>query len=191
MIAVTMPCFGTTERTRDNAVELAERLGATLRRIDIGAAVRQHFKDIGQSMDDHDVTFENSQARERTQVLMDVANQCGGLVVGTGDLSELALGWATYNGDHMSMYSVNASIPKTLVRRLVSYVPGTRRRRTRPSPMCSVISWTPRFPRRSCRHRGADRPEDRGSGGPLRAARLLPLLCHPLGLPATEGAPAG
>ena len=126
MIAVTMPCFGTTERTRDNAVELAERLGATLRRIDIGAAVRQHFKDIGQSMDDHDVTFENSQARERTQVLMDVANQCGGLVVGTGDLSELALGWATYNGDHMSMYSVNASIPKTLVRRLVSYVAGDK-----------------------------------------------------------------
>ncbi|UQT49075.1 hypothetical protein M5E87_03425 [Flavonifractor plautii] len=100
--------------------------GATLRRIDIGAAVRQHFKDIGQSMDDHDVTFENSQARERTQVLMDVANQCGGLVVGTGDLSELALGWATYNGDHMSMYSVNASIPKTLVRRLVSYVAGDK-----------------------------------------------------------------
>ena len=126
MIAVTMPCFGTTERTRDNAVELAERLGATLRRIDIGAAVRQHFKDIGQSMDDHDVTFENSQARERTQVLMDVANQCGGLVVGTGDLSELALGWATYNGDHMSMYSVNASIPKTLVRHLVSYVAGDK-----------------------------------------------------------------
>ena len=125
MIAVTMPCFGTTERTRDNAVELAERLGATLRRIDIGAAVRQHFKDIGQSMDDHDVTFENSQARERTQVLMDVANQCGGLVVGTGDLSELALGWATYNGDHMSMYGVNASVPKTLIRHIVGYAADT------------------------------------------------------------------
>ena len=122
IIAVTMPCFGTTDRTRDNAVELAERLGATLKRIDIGASVRQHFKDIGQSMEDHDVTFENGQARERTQVLMDIANQCGGLVVGTGDLSELALGWATYNGDHMSMYSVNASIPKTLVRQLVSFV---------------------------------------------------------------------
>ena len=126
IIAVTMPCFGTTDRTRDNAVELAERLGATLKRIDIGEAVKQHFKDIGQSMEDHDVTFENGQARERTQVLMDVANQCGGLVVGTGDLSELALGWATYNGDHMSMYSVNASIPKTLVRRLVSYVAGDK-----------------------------------------------------------------
>ena len=121
IIAVTMPCFGTTDRTRDNAVELATRLGCTLRRIDIGEAVKQHFKDIGQSMDNHDVTFENGQARERTQVLMDVANQCGGLVIGTGDLSELALGWATYNGDHMSMYGVNASIPKTLVRHLVSH----------------------------------------------------------------------
>ena len=126
IVAVTMPCFGTTDRTRDNAVELAERLGATLRRIDIGEAVRQHFKDIGQSMDDHSVTFENGQARERTQVLMDIANQNGGLVVGTGDLSELALGWATYNGDHMSMYGVNASIPKTLVRHLVSFVAGDK-----------------------------------------------------------------
>ena len=125
MIAVTMPCFGTTERTRDNAVELAERLGATLRRIDIGAAVRQHFKDIGQSMDDHDVTFENSQARERTQVLMDIANKENALVIGTGDMSELALGWATYNGDHMSMYGVNAGVPKTLVRHLVAYYADT------------------------------------------------------------------
>ena len=116
IIAVTMPCFGTTDRTRDNAVELAERLGATLKRIDIGSA------DIGQSMDNHDVTFENGQARERTQVLMVIANQNGGLVIGTGDLSELALGWATYNGDHMSMYGVNAGIPKTLVRHLVAFV---------------------------------------------------------------------
>ena len=122
IIAVTMPCFGTTDRTRDNAVELAERLGATLKRIDIGSAVKVHFKDIGQSMEDHSVTFENGQARERTQVLMDIANQNGGLVIGTGDLSELALGWATYNGDHMSMYGVNAGIPKTLVRHLVSFV---------------------------------------------------------------------
>ena len=126
IIAVTMPCFGTTDRTRDNAVELARRLGATLKRIDIGEAVKVHFRDIGQSMEDHDVTFENGQARERTQVLMDVANQCGGLVVGTGDLSELALGWATYPGDHLSMYGVNASIPKTLVRHLVSYVCGDK-----------------------------------------------------------------
>ena len=122
IIAVTMPCFGTTDRTRDNAVELAERLGATLTRIDIGSAVKVHFKDIGQSMEDHSVTFENGQARERTQVLMDIANQNGGLVIGTGDLSELALGWATYNGDHMSMYGVNAGIPKTLVRHLVAFV---------------------------------------------------------------------
>ena len=122
IIAVTMPCFGTTDRTRDNAVELAERLGATLKRIDIGSAVKVHFKDIGQSMEDHSVTFENGQARERTQVLMDIANQNGGLVIGAGDLSELALGWATYNGDHMSMYGVNAGIPKTLVRHLVAFV---------------------------------------------------------------------
>ena len=126
IIAVTMPCFGTTDRTRDNAVELAGRLGATLKRIDISEAVKRHFRDIGQSMEDHDVTFENGQARERTQVLMDIANQVGGMVVGTGDLSELALGWATYNGDHMSMYGVNASIPKTLVRHLVSYVCGDK-----------------------------------------------------------------
>jgi len=122
IIAVTMPCFGTTDRTRNNAVVLAGRMGATLRAIPIGETVRSHFRDIGQSVDEHDVTYENAQARERTQVLMDVANQTGGLVIGTGDLSELALGWCTYNGDHMSMYAVNASIPKTLVRHLVDYV---------------------------------------------------------------------
>ena len=122
IIAVTMPCFGTTDRTRNNAALLAERMGATLHTIPIGDTVRSHFRDIGHSMEDQDVTFENAQARERTQVLMDVANQTGGLVIGTGDLSELALGWCTYNGDHMSMYAVNASIPKTLVRHLVDYV---------------------------------------------------------------------
>ncbi len=126
VVAVTMPCFGTTERTKDNAVELAAQLGCTLRSIDIGAAVKQHFADIGQSMDDHDVTFENAQARERTQVLMDIANQMGALVIGTGDLSELALGWCTYNGDHMSMYAVNSSIPKTLVRALVGHICGDK-----------------------------------------------------------------
>ena len=126
VIAVTMPCFGTTDRTRDNAVELASLLGCTLKRIDISEAVKQHFRDIGQSMNDHDVTFENAQARERTQVLMDIANQAGGLVIGTGDLSELALGWCTYNGDHMSMYAVNAGIPKTLVRQLVHHVCGDK-----------------------------------------------------------------
>ena len=126
VIAVTMPCFGTTDRTRDNAVELATQLGCTLKRIDISDSVKQHFRDIGQSMENHDVTFENAQARERTQVLMDIANQAGGLVIGTGDLSELALGWATYNGDHMSMYAVNAGIPKTLVRQLVTYICGDK-----------------------------------------------------------------
>jgi NAD+ synthase (glutamine-hydrolysing) len=126
ILAVTMPCFGTTKRTRSNAEILAQELGTAFREVNIGDAVRQHFADIGQSMDDHSVTFENGQARERTQVLMDLANKCGGLVIGTGDLSELALGWATYNGDHMSMYAVNASIPKTLVRHLVAFVADDR-----------------------------------------------------------------
>ena len=121
IVAVTMPCFGTTDRTKNNAVLLAERMGAALRTIPIGDTVRSHFRDIGHDPDVHDVTYENAQARERTQVLMDVANETGGLVIGTGDLSELALGCATYNGDHMSMYGVNASIPKTLVRHLVDY----------------------------------------------------------------------
>ena len=122
VLAVTMPCFGTTSRTKSNAQVLAERIGTTFDTVDIGDAVKIHFRDIGQSMDDLSVTFENGQARERTQVLMDLANRTGGMVIGTGDLSELALGWATYNGDHMSMYAVNAGIPKTLVRHLVAYV---------------------------------------------------------------------
>ena len=121
ILAVTMPCFGTTARTRGNAEKLAEVYGATLQTVDIKAAVDQHFADIGHDWNDHSVTFENAQARMRTLVLMDLANKCGGMVIGTGDLSELALGWATYNGDHMSMYGVNASIPKTLVRYLVAY----------------------------------------------------------------------
>lgn len=119
--AITMPGFGTTDRTYDNACTLIRCIGATFREIPIRDAVTVHFNDIGQSLDNHDVTYENAQARERTQILMDVANQSGGMVVGTGDLSELALGWATYNGDHMSMYGVNGSIPKTLVRHLVRY----------------------------------------------------------------------
>ncbi len=121
IIAVTMPCFGTTSRTKNNALTLAAAYGTTCRTIGIGAAVTQHFNDIEHDMDDHSVTFENGQARERTQVLMDIANKTGGMVIGTGDLSELALGWATYNGDHMSMYGVNGSIPKTLVRYLTAY----------------------------------------------------------------------
>jgi len=119
--AVTMPCFGTTDRTYSNACELAKCYGAVLREINIKESVAKHFEDIGHDINNHDVTYENSQARERTQILMDIANQCGGMVIGTGDLSELALGWATYNGDHMSMYSVNADIPKTLVRHLVRF----------------------------------------------------------------------
>ncbi|MBQ9118516.1 MAG: NAD(+) synthase [Lachnospiraceae bacterium] len=121
ILAVTMPCFGTTDRTYRNACTLVEALGATLKEVVIKDAVRRHFIDIGQPEEKHDVTFENAQARERTQVLMDLANQNGGMVIGTGDLSELALGWATYNGDHMSMYGVNASVPKTLIRYLVAY----------------------------------------------------------------------
>ena len=118
---VTMPCFGTTKRTKSNAVKLCEELGVSVQEVNITAAVRQHFADIGHDESVHDVTYENCQARERTQVLMDIANQSGGLVIGTGDLSELALGWATYNGDHMSMYAVNCSVPKTLVRYIVQY----------------------------------------------------------------------
>ena len=119
---ITMPGFGTTDRTHLNAVNLMESLGVTVHEISIAKSVTQHFEDIGHDSAKHDVTYENSQARERTQILMDMANRVGGLVVGTGDLSELALGWATYNGDHMSMYGVNASIPKTLIRHLVRYV---------------------------------------------------------------------
>lgn len=121
IVTITMPGFGTTGRTRSNAEALAEQLGTTLRVIPIDAAVRQHFSDIGHDGKTHDITYENSQARERTQILMDVANQVNGLVIGTGDLSELALGWCTYNGDHMAMYSVNAGVPKTLVRYLVEW----------------------------------------------------------------------
>ena len=122
VVAITMPGFGTTGKTYNNALTLMKLLGAEVREIPIGDAVMQHFKDIGQSADKHDVTYENSQARERTQILMDVANMEGGLVIGTGDLSEMALGWCTYNGDHMSMYAVNCGIPKTLVRFVVGWV---------------------------------------------------------------------
>ena len=125
IISVTMPCFGTTDRTYNNACKMSLSLGAELREVPIAVAVMQHFKDIGHDPEDHSVTYENSQARERTQVIMDIANANGGMVIGTGDMSELALGWATYNGDHMSMYGVNASVPKTLVRHLVQYYADT------------------------------------------------------------------
>ena len=124
-IAVTMPCFGTTDRTYNNACEMTRQTGATLIEVPIGEAVNVHFRDIGHDPDVHDVTYENAQARERTQVLMDIANREAGMVIGTGDMSELALGWATYNGDHMSMYGVNASVPKTLVRHLVQHAADT------------------------------------------------------------------
>ncbi len=125
IMAVTMPCFGTTDRTYNNACRLVGSLGAALKEINIKNAVNIHFEDIGQNPDIHDVTYENGQARERTQILMDIANKNNGMVIGTGDMSELALGWATYNGDHMSMYGVNCSIPKTLVRHLVRYYADT------------------------------------------------------------------
>ncbi len=121
VLGVTMPCFGTTKRTRSNAEILCVELGTGLECIDISASVRQHFADLGHKEDDHSVVYENAQARERTQLLMDIANRENGLVVGTGDLSELALGWATYNGDHMSMYGVNADVPKTLIRHVIAY----------------------------------------------------------------------
>ena len=126
IIGVTMPGFGTTSRTKDNASDLMEALGITIREISIRPACEQHFEDIGHDINNHDVTYENSQARERTQLLMDISNQTNGIVVGTGDLSELALGWATYNGDHMSMYGVNASVPKTLVMHLVGWIAENR-----------------------------------------------------------------
>ena len=119
--AITMPCFGTTKRTKSNATELCNSLGVTLKEVNIFEATRVHFRDIGHDESNHNVVYENSQARERTQILMDVANGIGGLVIGTGDLSEVALGWSTYNGDHMSMYNVNAALPKTLIRKLVEY----------------------------------------------------------------------
>ena len=123
--AVTMPGFGTTDRTYENAVNMIHCVGAELKEINIAESVRMHFRDIDQDESVHDVTYENGQARERTQILMDIANKNGGMVIGTGDVSELALGWATYNGDHMSMYGVNASVPKTLVRHLVRYYADT------------------------------------------------------------------
>ncbi len=189
-----MPCFGTTDRTRDNAVELAERLGATLKRIDIGEAVKRplqgHRPVHGGPLD---VTFENGQARERTQVLMDIANQTGGLVIGTGDLSELALGWATYNGDHMSMYGVNASIPKTLVRHLVAFVSDDKGSGgPRPVRTCWTTSWTPPSPRSCCppsRGKIAQKTED--LVGPYELHDFFLYYAIRWGFPPQEGVPAG
>lgn len=137
--AVTMPGFGTTDRTYENAVAMIKALGADFMEISIENAVTGHFRDIGQDMNVHDVTYENGQARERTQILMDLANKYGGLVIGTGDLSELALGWATYNGDHMSMYAVNASVPKTLVRYLIQFYADTSEEKTLKAVLYDVL----------------------------------------------------
>lgn len=139
IICVTMPCFGTTDRTYHNACYLTKKLGASLLEVDIKDAVANHFRDIGHDSSVHDVTYENSQARERTQVLMDIANKYNGMVIGTGDMSELALGWATYNGDHMSMYGVNSSVPKTLVRHLVRYFADTCREKELSEVLLDVL----------------------------------------------------
>lgn len=138
IFAITMPCFGTTDRTYRNACLLAEKTNSTLKEIDLKKSVMQHFEDIGQNPEVHDVTYENGQARSRTLILMDYANKTGGIVIGTGDLSELALGWCTYNGDHMSMYGVNSSIPKTLVRYLVSYFAEEERSKGN-NELCEVL----------------------------------------------------
>ncbi|MDD6214100.1 MAG: NAD(+) synthase [Firmicutes bacterium] len=135
IIAVTMPCFGTTSRTYNNAIAVSKAVGASLHEVNIKKAVMQHFEDIGQDANTFDITYENSQARERTQVLMDIANKTGGLVIGTGDMSELALGWATYNGDHMSMYAVNVGVPKTLIKYLVEY----EAQKTKNSDLCETL----------------------------------------------------
>lgn len=139
IVAVTMPGFGTTDRTYNNAVAMIKSLGATFKEVPIAKAVMQHFVDIDHDASIHDVTYENSQARERTQILMDIANQANGFVIGTGDLSELALGWATYNGDHMSMYAVNASVPKTLVRHLVRHYADTSADEVLAGVLCDVL----------------------------------------------------
>ena len=148
VLGITMPCFGTTKRTHKNACHLAAETGVTLKEISIKKAVLRHFADIGQSEDLHNITYENAQARERTQVLMDVANMKGGIVIGTGDLSELALGWCTYNADQMSMYGVNSSIPKTLVRYLVSWFAedAERQKKTRLAHILEDILDTPVSP---------------------------------------------
>ena len=191
IVAITMPGFGTTDRTRDNASNLAEALGVTLRTIPIAEAVRQHFRDIGHDEALHDVTYENAQARERTQMLMDVANQIGGFVVGTGDLSELALGWLTYNGDHMSMYHVNAGVPKTLVRYLVEWV-AEAEFSDEAAAMLHDICATPDHAGAAAAGRGRRAgAEDRGHHRPLRAARFLPLPVAALPVPAAQGVCAG
>ena len=187
---ITMPGFGTTGRTYRNALEMMRQLGVTQLEIPIVASVEQHFRDIGLPADDRSATYENGQARERTQILMDYANKVGGLVIGTGDLSELALGWATYNGDHMSMYGVNGSVPKTLVRHLVRWVADREEGPTR-ATLLDVID-TPVSPELlPADEKGEIAQKTEDLGGTLRAARLLPLPLRPPGIRPRQVADAG
>ena len=190
VLAVTMPCFGTTKRTRSNAEILCDELDVSFKEIDIANTVHSHFKDIGQDESVLDVTFENGQARVRTLELMDTANRTGGLVVGTGDLSELALGWATYNGDHMSMYGVNAGVPKTLVRHLVRYEADIAATDALRTVLLDILD-TPVSPEAAARQGRRDRTEDRGPCWPLRAARFLPVSGAALRLWPGQDLPAG
>ena len=188
--AVTMPGFGTTDRTYDNAVSLIRCLGADFIEVDIKDAVNIHFRDIGQDPSMHDVTYENGQARERTQILMDIANKSGGMVIGTGDLSELALGWATYNGDHMSMYAVNASVPKTLVRHLVRYYADTCGDETLKQVLLDVLD-TPVSPELLPPEDGKISQKTEGLSRPLRAARFLSVSYAASFLRTGKGLPSG
>ena len=176
VLAVTMPCFGTTHRTRSNAEILCDELQVSFKEIDIAETVHSHFRDIGQDESVLDVTFENGQARVRTLELMDTANRTGGLVVGTGDLSELALGWATYNGDHMSMYGVNAGVPKTLVRHLVHYEADIAA--TDACAPCCWTFWTLRSPRSCCPPRTArSRKRPRIWWAPMSCTTFTSIRC--------------
>lgn len=163
-----MPCFGTTDRTMKNACTLTEKLGASLQEIPIHEAVNLHFRDIGHDPEVHDVTYENSQARQRTLILMNIANQANGMVIGTGDMSELALGWATYNGDHMSMYGVNCSIPKCWY--AISFYITPRPPMTKNSVPCCLIFWILRSARSFSLQRMEKSHKNRGSGRSIRAA---------------------
>ena len=182
IIGLTMPGFGTTDRTYTNACDLIRSLGVTLKEISIKEACLQHFHDIGHDPSVHDVTYENSQARERTQLLMDIANRKNGLVIGTGDLSELALGWATYNGDHMSMYGVNGSIPKTLVKYLVEWVANNKVDNASRLTLLDIDQPRTDPGRRKRQHQ----TKDRGPGRPVRTARLFPLPFPAFRLPSVQ-----
>ena len=191
ILAITMPGFGTTSRTRSNAEKLAEHLRVSFRTIPIADAVRQHFRDIGHDENVHDITYENAQARERTQILMDLANEIGGFVVGTGDLSELALGWATYNGDHMSMYHVNAGVPKTLVRYLVDWA-ADEEFQDEAATVLHDISATPISPELlPLGKEGALEQKTEETVGPYVAARLLSLSRYQVWLPPAQSVRAG